>query len=305
MNITLRQLRVFLAVVRHRGFGRAGVDIGLTQSAVSRCLRELETELDVRLVDRTTREVETTPEGRVLAGELERLLAELDSVLLTARSRSAQRGGQVQVACAPTLSASLMPAVIADTGRCYPQIRLVLHDLVQRLVLEAVRDGEVDFAVIVDPIRHDELELETVMTDPFCLICPRTHLLAGKPAADWASLAGEQLVLLDYHSGSRPLIDRILAERKIVCDVAQQVGHATTVFRLVEAGIGISVMPSLALPLPDNAGLVVRPLLPQVTRRIMLARRRNRSLSLAAEVVWNRVRATARSMQAEGGQETA
>lgn len=297
MNVTLRQLRVFLAVVRHGGFGRAGAEIGLTQSAVSRCLRELEAELGVRLVDRTTREVGTTPEGRVLAGELERLLAELDSVLLTARSRSAQRGGQVQVACAPTLSASLMPAVIADTGRHYPQVRLVLHDLAQRQVLEAVRDGEVDFAVIVDPIRHDELELETVMTDPFCLICPRSHRLASRPAAAWEALAGEQLVLLDHHSGSRPLIDRILAERKISCDVAQQVGHATTVFRLVEAGIGISVMPSLALPLPDNAGLVARALLPQVTRRIMLARRRNRSLSLAAEGVWNRVRIAARTKQ--------
>ncbi|GAB2902070.1 LysR family transcriptional regulator [Microvirgula curvata] len=298
MNITLRQLRVFLAVVRHRGFGRAGAEIGLTQSAVSRCLRELEAELAVRLVDRTTRDVETTPEGRVLAGELERLLGELDTLLLTARSRSAQRSGRVQVACAPTISASLMPTVIAESNRQYPQVRLVLHDLAQRQVLEAVRDGEVDFAVIVDPIRHDELELETVLTDPFCLICPSGHRLAGQHAVRWEALAGERLVLLDCHSGSRPLIDRVLAERKIVCEIAQEVGHATTVFRLVEAGIGISVMPALALPLPDNAGLLALPLLPQVTRQIMLARRHNRSLSLAAEVIWNLVRATARALPA-------
>ena len=105
-------------------------------------------------------------------------------------------------------------------------------------------------------------------------------------------------MLLDCHSGSRPLIDRVLAERKIVCEIAQEVGHATTVFRLVEAGIGISVMPALALPLPDNAGLLALPLLPPVTRQIMLARRHNRSLSLAAEVIWNLVRATARALPA-------
>jgi DNA-binding transcriptional LysR family regulator len=96
-------------------------------------------------------------------------------------------------------------------------------------------------------------------------------------------------VMLDHASGSRPIIDAVLREHHVIADVVQELGHSATVFGLVEAGVGISVLPWLALPLPANSSLVALPLVPRVERTVELVRRRDRSLSPAAESVWGLV----------------
>ncbi|OWY39541.1 LysR family transcriptional regulator [Xenophilus sp. AP218F] len=297
MNITLRQLRVFLAVAGEAGFSRAGEQLGLTQPAVSRAIRELESTLELRLLDRTTREVVLTEAGRQLQLKLERVLGELDEVLHSARKQGEQAMGSVHVASSPTLSASLMPGIIAACRQRYPQIQLHLHDQVQRLNVAAVRGGDVDFGLVVEPDGCDDLYQETVLVDDFWLVCRQDHPLAAQAAVPWAALSGQALVLLDGSSGSRPLIDGMLRRYGVHCPVAQQLGHSQSVFRMVEAGIGVSVTPGLALPLPQGSALRLRPLLPRESRRIVLIRRRNRTLSPAAERLWQMVLAMRQPLQ--------
>ena len=100
-------------------------------------------------------------------------------------------------------------------------------------------------------------------------------------------------VLLDHDSGSRRLIDRALAEHGVACTVAQEVGHPTTIFRMLDAGLGISVIPTLALPPEGLARLAVRPLVPRVDREIMLVHRKHRALSPVAQAAWDLVKAVA------------
>ncbi|MGR9605177.1 LysR family transcriptional regulator [Pandoraea sputorum] len=295
MNISLRQLKVFLAVAEHGSFSRAGEDIGLTQPAVSRCIRELEQELGLKLVDRTTREVTLTEVGASLSATLARVLDELESALRDTHGLAEERRGRVRVASAPTISANLMPECISACAARYPDITLMLRDQVQTLATDSVRHGEVDFGVIVASEGTDDLVGEPIMVEPFLVVCDRSHRFAKQTEVTWNELNGEKLVLLDYASGSRPLIDRALAEHGAYCQVAQEVGHAITVFRMVEAGIGISIMPALALPAmpglsangPEaDSRLVALPLTPQIDRTIMLVRRKNRTLSPAAQSVW-------------------
>ncbi len=99
-----------------------------------------------------------------------------------------------------------------------------------------------------------------------------------------------RLVLLDFASGSRPLIDRVFGRHGIVPRVVQELGHSASVFGMVEAGIGASVLPTYSLPLPAASPLVWRPLVPREERRIVMVRRDDRSLSPAAEAVWALVR---------------
>lgn len=285
MNVSLRQMKVFLAVARDRNFSRAGGRVGLSQPAVSRAIRELEEQLGLRLLDRTTREVELTEAGVKLSGALERLIDELESALLEARSAGEQHRGKVRVASAPTTSAALMPGYISAAARRYPGITLMMRDQSQQLVLDSVRGGEVDFGLAVEPQQAEDLHAHKIMDDSFQLVCRADHPLARRARPLWTALAGERLVLLDYSSGSRPLIDQALAGRGVACEVVQEVGHLATAFRMVEAGIGISVVPALFLPQPQS-GLVALPLTPRVARGIVLLRRRNRSLSPAAEAVW-------------------
>ncbi|MDB5730517.1 MAG: LysR family transcriptional regulator [Variovorax sp.] len=290
MNITLRQLRVFRAVAAERNFSRAGDQVGLTQPAVSRSVGELEAQLGLKLLDRTTREVALTEAGQSLAARLDRLLDELDQTLADVRDLASARRGKVRVASSPTLSANLMPACIAECARREPAIEFVLLDRIQQDVLRSVREGEVDFGVVVEPPASGDLACEAILDDPFVLVLPPAHPFARRRSVRWSELDGAALVLLDHASGSRRLIDNALARHGARGDIRQQLGHPTTVFRMVEAGIGIGVMPALAVPAAGLRTLAVRPLAPRVQREIMLVHRRNRALSPLAQRVWQLVR---------------
>ncbi|MTD37708.1 LysR family transcriptional regulator [Erwinia sp. CPCC 100877] len=287
MNYSLKQLRVFVAVARAGSFSRAGQRIGLSQSAVSHSIKELEGALGVRLLDRTTREVTLTVAGQQLAVRLERVLDELNNTLLDARSTGQQLSGTVRVTASQTLSAHLMPQSIACCQHRYPAIHFVLNDRPQHWVLESIRSGEVDFGMVIDPIQAADLDSETVLSEPFLLLCRCDHPLATQEQVPWQALNGADLVLQDYTSGSRALIDEALASQGIEANIVQQIGHPATLFPMVEAGIGISMLPALALPLPESRSLVLRKLTPEVQRQLMLVRRKNRTLSGAARAVWD------------------
>jgi len=296
MNISLQQLRVFQAVAADRNFSRAGDRIGLTQPAVSRAVTELEAQMGLRLFDRTTREVAPTEAGRLLAAHLERLLDELDTALLDVQGLGRQRRGRVRVASSPTLAASLMPACIARAGAAGAEI--VLLDRIQQDSLDSVRQGVVDFGVVVEPADPAGLHCEAILHEPFCLVCPADHPLAAPGDVRWTALAAHPLVLLDQASGSRRLIDEAFARHGVAAQVVQQLGHPTTVFRMVESGIGIAVLPALALPAYRAPGLVARRLVPRVDRDVMLVHRQQRSLSPLAQQVWTLVAAVAGEMPA-------
>ncbi|WP_083370275.1 LysR family transcriptional regulator [Chromobacterium sphagni] len=289
MNVTLRQLKVFRRVAELASFSRAGDELGLSQPAVSRAVRELEQALELRLLDRTTREVVLTDAGQRLLSKLARALNELDEVLRTARKEGGQAMGSVHVASSPTVSASLMPVIIAACRQRYPQLTLHLQDQVQRLNVAAVRGGAADFGLVVEPEPCDDLWQEEVLADDFWLVCRSDHRLAAAAGVEWRQLDGEALVLLDGSSGSRPLIDQLLRGYGLDCPVAQELGHSHSVFRMVAAGIGVSISPGLAMPLPAGCDLLAKPLSPRASRRIVLIRRCNRTLSPAAESLWRLV----------------
>lgn len=290
MNISLRQLRVFLAVARQQHFRRAAESLHLSQPAVSRHIAELESELGLKLFDRNTREVVPTEAGRYLESAIGRVLDELEGVLAHVHSESERRRGKVHVASVPTLSAGLMPQCIADCARRFPDLAIQLHDQAQTMVLDSVRGGEVDFGLAIEPPDTGEFDSELLLRDPFMLVCRPSHPLASLDRVPWRKLQGQPLILLDYSSGSRRLIDQVFARRGIEPIVVQQTGHTHTAFRMVEAGLGISVSPALSPPPPT---LMARPLTPQEHRDVVLLKRRQRSLSPLAAVVWEALKGLA------------
>lgn len=289
MNVSLRQLRAFLAVAGHRHFRRAADTLHLTQPAVSRLIADLERELDVRLFDRSTREVVPTEAGRYLEQALARVLDELDGVLVHARAQADPLRGRVRIAAVPTLSAGLVPQCIARCAIDHPALDIVLRDQTQTQVLDAVRGGEVDFGLTVEPATVEAFDAETILRDPFRVVCRADHPFVAMQAVPWTALTGEALVLLDHASGSRRLIDAAFASRHLPMRVALEVGHPHTAFRMVEAGVGVTVTPALSLD-ALRPGLVALGLSPEVSRNVTLVRRRARSLSPPAQTVWDTLR---------------
>lgn len=290
MNYTLRQLRTFVAVAHHGSFSLAGQAIGLSQSAVSHSIKELEAEMGVRLLDRTTREVMLTEAGQQLATRLNRLLEDLNTTVLDVRSYGEQRSGTVRVAASQTPSAHLMPQCLASSQQRYPDIRVILHDRVQQWVLQSVRNAEVDFGIVIGPLNDTDFDSEEILQEPFLLLCHEDDELAQTEQAQWSMLAGRNMVLQDYASGSRVLVDAALQQLALSVNVVQEIGHPATLYPMVEAGIGISILPALALPLPSGRKLTVRRLYPEINRSLMLIKRKNRSLTPAAEAIWQEVR---------------
>ncbi|MBU9816452.1 LysR family transcriptional regulator [Rahnella sp. C60] len=303
MNYSLRQLRVFVAVSRYGSFSRAGEAIGLSQSAVSHSMKELEAEMGVRLLDRTTREVVLTDAGLRLANRVEPLLDELHAMLLDTRSFGTQHNGRVRIASSQTISAQLMPQCISSGERQYPEISILLRDQAQQLVLHSVRNAEVDFGIVIDPGESTDLDCEPILHEPFLLMCREDHPLAALAEVEWQALNGQKLVLQDYASGSRILIDGALKAQKVDTMIAQEIGHPATLFPMVEAGMGISVIPALALPMPQGSRLVVKNLVPEINRVLMLVKRKNRSLSPAAQAIWQVVKEQANLLREKRSQQ--
>ena len=131
---------------------------------------------------------------------------------------------------------------------------------------------------------------------PFLLLCREDNPFAQMSSVPWTALNEARLVLQDYSSGSRQLIDKALEEFSVKTQVIQEIGHPATLFPMVEAGIGISIFPALALPLPSGSQLVIRPLLPEVNRALMLVKRKNRSLTPAALAIWQVVKQQAQAL---------
>ncbi|MBI1626389.1 LysR family transcriptional regulator [Comamonas suwonensis] len=305
MNVSLRQLRVFVAVAESSSFSRAADALALTQPAVSRNVTDLEQAMGLQLLHRTTREVELTEAGRLLLGSVSRVLEDLDACLQEVQGLATQRKGRVKVASSPTLSAHLLPQCIARGKQQMPDVNIQLLDRIQSDVLLSVRSGEVDFGVVIDPSEKQDLDAQTIVAEPFCLVCLSSHRLARKKEVHWSDLAGESLVLLDHASGSRRLIDAALQAHGAVASVVQDVGHTATIYSMVQQGLGLSVVPRLAIPVgwgkqaatssksAGSAVLLSRRLVPKVQRSIMLVKRQQRELSPVAHLVWDLIAAEA------------
>jgi DNA-binding transcriptional LysR family regulator len=287
MNIALRQLRAFLAVARRGSFSRAAQDISLSQSAVSLSIRQLEAELGLKLLDRTTRQVHLTAAGASLVASGSRLIEELDAMLEGLRDIGLQHRGRVKMACVPAVARSLMPRCVAHCSTRWPNVTIEIDDSAATDVLRKVGRGEIEFGIASGDVAMAELHVEPLMLDPFRLVCRRDDPIAARGTVTWAQLAGRRLVMLNNTSGSRNVIENTLARTRTVVEVVLELAQPSSILGMVEAGIGIAVVPELAAPSTDDTQLAVCTLTrPHVARTILLLRRRDRSLSPAAAAVW-------------------
>lgn len=284
MNIDLRKLRAFVAVGRSSGFGSAAGALGLSQSAVSVAVRRLEAELGVRLLDRTTRSVRPTAAGARLLPVAGRLLEELDAALQEIRETGQRRRGRVTVACLPSVAARLMPAAVAAAGRDHPDLEAIILDTSADDVRRLVESGAADFGISNLPIADPRLVVRALLQDPFCLVCRGDDPLAAHETVRWQEIGSRDLVLPAAGTGSRRLIDEAIQREALSPGRITGLAHPAAVAGMVEAGLGVAILPELAAPAADHAVLATRLLThPEIGRSIVLLHRRDRSLSPAAD----------------------
>lgn len=283
MNFELLDLRAFLAVFDTGSFHKAAGVLNLSQPALSRRIKALEHTIGAPLLERTTRRVAPTAVGRQLQPLLLRIIDELETSMLNMRETGNRQSGQVTIACVPTAAFYFLPQVIRRFNRQYPLIRLRIHDLSASEGLESVARGETEFGINMLGASERDLLFTPLMEDPFVLVCRKDHPLAKRRSLKWTELVGYPLIGVSRNSGNRMILDNALAASKIGLNWFHEVNHLSTSLGLVEAGLGISVLPRLATPQSKHPLIVSIPIKePVVSRTIGIVERRSGRLSPAA-----------------------
>lgn len=284
MNLTLKQVRAFLAVAQAGSFTGAASRLHVTQSAVSVLISELEAVFGLRLFDRTTRLVQLTEAGREFQPVAQKVLAELQGAISSSRELAAQKRGRVEIAATPLMSSLLLPGAIARYAQLQSGISVVLHDCLAAQIQPKVRDGEVDFGIGTFERSARELIAQPLMTDTLVLACPGGHALAGRRRVAWRELAGHPFVALSRDNSVGQLINEALGGAGVDIHPAYEVTHLWTVVGMVDAGLGVAVLPSYARPIAQLYQIrIIRLVEPSVRRETSFLTRRDRRLSPAAQ----------------------
>lgn len=284
MNVTLRQLRAFVAVADAQHFTRAAERLELSQSTVSTLVRELEDNLGLKLFDRHTRMLRLTHAGAELLPLARRALADLDDVLGSSAELRTLGRGRVSIAAASLQAALMLPAVIRRYTDGNPGVKVRLHDLPEHEVIQKVRTGEVDFGVGSDTGTQPDISARALVTDVFVAVMRPDHALARHPALRWRDVAELPLIGPPPGNAVREQLDAALARDGIRLQRAYEVSLPLTILGMVQAGTGIAVMTSAMSRLAQALGLVTRALdEPRVEREISLLCHAERSLSPAAQ----------------------
>lgn len=290
-DLSTRSLRAFLALAELRNFTRAAQATHLSQPAFSALIRSLEDAVGTRLFDRNTRSVQLTPEGRLFEPSARQLLADTTRALADLADHVERRKGRVHVAALPSLAAGWLPALFAEYRAAWPGVTIALSDLLSDACIDLVRGGQADFALAAAGLRgSDSAELHTRVlgSERFHLVCRADHPLATAPRLTLRQLAPWPFIHMTRNSSVRQALEAAL--HPLQMSTVLEVEQLATVMGMVEAGLGISVVPTLTLYQFRRDTIVTRVLpLPALRRRMLLVRRREGSLSAAAQALHDMV----------------
>ncbi|PTM39208.1 hydrogen peroxide-inducible genes activator [Bosea sp. 124] len=276
--ITLKQLRYFAAVARHRHFGRAAQECHVSQPALSLQIQELEAQLDCQLVERQRGAIALTETGREIAERARRILLEASDLVDHARHRPNLLSGDLDLGVIPSIAPYLLPAALPMLQRRHPALGLRLRESQTNTLLDELADGRLDVALMSLPVDRAGLETLPLFDDPFLLVMPSE---AGANVAGFTpqeALSGDNLLLLEE---GHCLRDQALS----FCGPARsgsrrQYGASSlaTIMQMVANGFGTTLMPAMALAIelrPDMPVKLFRFAAPGPSRAIGLVWRRS------------------------------
>ncbi len=268
--MNLRELEYLVAVGDYGHFGRAADACHVSQPTLSTQLRKLEAELGVSLIERTPRRATLTPVGQLIAERARGALHEVGDIVELARAARDPSSGTVRVGLFPTLAPYLLPHVVGALHDRFPRLELLLVEEKSATLLEQLRDGRLDAALLARPQRDDALHEEVLFDEEFVLAVPVGHDLARESGpVDVSVLADTDLLLLDE---GHCLRDQALSVCATTGASERRGFRATsleTLRQMVAAGVGMTLLPRLSVepPVTPAPGIVLRPFSAPAPRR--------------------------------------
>jgi len=275
VSLSFRQLRAFVAVADETSMTRAAARLSLTPSALSMLVRAMEDELGVKLFERTTRKLVLTQAGQSLLPVVRDVFQRLDEGIQAVVRDQQVKESVLTLATSPLMAASFVPKAIAGFRELHPAVKIRLLDAPVDTLPDLVRTGAVDLVICTASEEISDLHQALLYVDRLMLVCHRDHPLAQSKEVSWEALINEPLVLMQQGSGLRTLADRALAKWTKSLTPAHEVSHVATALGLVEAGEGVSVLPSYAIartqPALNTPHIVTIPIVSPVVKRQVVA----------------------------------
>lgn len=252
--MNLRDLQYLVAVADHRHFGRAAEACYVSQPTLSTQLKKLETELGVVLIERNRGAILLTDAGDRIVERARAVLREADHIRAIARQANDPESGTIRIGLFPTLAPYLLPHVVPEVRARFPRLELLLVEEKTEVILQQLRNGALDVGILALPVPDERLHVEPLFTEDFVLAVPADHHLADHHGQiDPSVLAGENVLLLEE---GHCLRDQALA----VCNLggaAERDGFRATSLetlrQMVAAGVGVTLLPRLAVHAPVPA----------------------------------------------------
>jgi LysR family hydrogen peroxide-inducible transcriptional activator len=268
--MNLRDLEYLVAVADHRHFGEAATATFASQPTLSTQIRKLEAELGVQLIERTPRNVALTTAGARVVTEARAVLERVAAIRAVARAARDPEAATVRLGLFPTVAPYLLPHVVPLIRSRYPHLELLLVEEKTEVLVDRLRDGRLDAAVLARPVREDQFDETILFVEDFVLAVPVDHALAGSTEpVPLSVLAGLQVLLLEE---GHCLRDQALA----VCQLAGadewsgfRATSLETMRQMVAAGVGVTLLPQLAVepPVAPNPDVRILPFAEPVPRR--------------------------------------
>ncbi|TCZ81156.1 LysR family transcriptional regulator [Paenibacillus albiflavus] len=288
----LRQLLYAVQIAKEHNFSRAAEKLHIAQPSLSQQLSKLEKEIGVLLFHRNTNSVELTHAGQLFIDKAQQILGMVDGLRQEMEDISQMKKGKLIVGSMPITGATILPLVLPVFQKRFPQIDITLIEETSANLEGLTASGETDISLLMLPLQQEKLVYQTIYEEEIVLTVPPEHPLALRKSTmiDVSELAAEPFIALKRGQGLRKMTHELCNEAGFTPNVVFESSNMETVLSLVAAGMGIAFVPSMISQRtysdisPVNLHLAMRP-----TRKLVIAYRRERYLSKAAEAFINTI----------------
>ncbi len=283
------QLRYVCAIAETGSFSRAAERCHVAQPSLSQQVLKLEEDLGAKLFDRLGRSVRLTEAGRAFLPHARSILHQMEAARTGVEDKRTDVRGSVTVGVIPTIAPYLMPQSVAAFSKKYPDAKLRILEETTPVLVEGLRNLSIDVAILALPLRHKEFQMYPLRTEPLYAALARDHPRAGAKNLSLRELRGEQFVMLRDGHCFRDLSVAACTRAKVNPRIAFESGQFSSLLGMVAAGVGVSLVPEMALDKSARCSYV-RISDAQASRTIVAAILRSRSFNRVQQAFLEHVR---------------
>jgi len=254
INVTLRQLRYFDALARHRHFGRAAEACAISQPALSMQIKEMEEALGGMLLERSARQVALTRFGEELVERIRDILRSVEELGDFARAAHDRFAGRLHIGMIPTVAPYLLPKVIGNLSRAYPELDIQVREALTPKLIQELAEGRLDTAILALPVSEPSLSEIALFSENFLLVRPRRDEQTPVPSSEM--LREMRLLLLEEGHCFRDQALSFCKKQSSAPRAMLDANSLSTLVQMVSAGIGVTLIPEMAVAVETRSAAV-------------------------------------------------